>query len=622
MNKIVLVILVASLLVGCKIPGEHIQPVTEVQIYLLQQLDSLNHFNQQMRSSVAKRDLSLSQKNFKQSRYCYKKIESLVEFYFPGVAKALNGPAIDKPEEYDDKVIEASGFQVIEEQLFLTGEIDTTALVREIDMVGGTLTRLENLLVTNKLSDANIFEASRLEILRVISLGISGFDSPILLNSLEESFYALDGVRTILSFYSSGRMDDFNKTEKLFFSAMSYLRSNSDFDLFDRAAFISRYINPLTAELLGYQRAVNVKGNAGLAAINLEKEIFFEPDVFNMSFFAPSYYQGEKKQMIQLGKMLFFDPILSGNSRRSCASCHNPMYAFADNHDKSPGFNFETKTVRNAPTLVNSGFQRTQFWDQRVQFLEDQISDVMSNPTEMHGNMQQAAERLKKSNEYQAIFETAFNQKRESISPRNIQASLAWYIRSLQGLNARFDQYMRGDSTKMTGEELMGFNLFMGKAKCGTCHFLPLFNGTVPPMYQETESEVLGVPFVADTSNAAVDTDLGKYHTYHRLLHKHAFKTPTVRNAGITSPYMHNGVYKTLEEVIDFYNRGGGAGIGIDLPNQTLPFEKLNLTKTEQQQLISFIHALTDTTGLTTIPKVLPHINDPMLASRRVGGDY
>ena len=162
----------------------------------------------------------------------------------------------------------------------------------------------------------------------------------------------------------------------------------------------------------------------------------------------------------------------------------------------------------------------------------------------------------------------------------------------------------------------------MGKAKCATCHFMPLFNGSIPPSYLETESEIIGVPLRSDTVNATLDPDIGKFRTFNRELHKNAFKIPTVRNAALTTPYMHNGVYQTLEEVIDFYNRGGGAGIGIDLTNQTLPPDPLLLSKREKEQIVYFIHALTDTANLTAIPKDLPRFKDEKIDRRKMGGEY
>ena len=164
-------------------------------------------------------------------------------------------------------------------------------------------------------------------------------------------------------------------------------------------------------------------------------------------------------------------------------------------------------------------------------------------------------------------------------------------------MNARFDQYMRGNSKALTTPEKNGFNLFMGKAKCGTCHFMPLFNGLVPPEFVETESEVLGVPKTKDSLHAELDSDLGKFNFTRSVVHKHAFKTPTLRNVELTAPYMHNGVFSTLEEVMDFYNKGGGKGLNIAPDNQTLPFDKLELSKKEISDVIAFMKALTDTSS-------------------------
>jgi len=139
--------------------------------------------------------------------------------------------------------------------------------------------------------------------------------------------------------------------------------------------------------------------------------------------------------------------------------------------------------------------------------------------------------------------------------------------------------------------------VFVGKGKCATCHFLPLTNGTVPPMFQKSELEVLGVPVRAVANGGRIDPDVGRYRISISAPNKYAFRTPSIRNVALTAPYMHNGAYPTLESVVDFYNRGGGAGIGIRLDNQTLPSDPLNLSAREQRDLVSFMKALTDTTG-------------------------
>jgi cytochrome c peroxidase len=158
---------------------------------------------------------------------------------------------------------------------------------------------------------------------------------------------------------------------------------------------------------------------------------------------------------------------------------------------------------------------------------------------------------------------------------------------------------LRGEkSALLTGKNLQkvknGFNLFMGKAACGTCHFPPTFSGLVPPHFTDMESEVLGVP--THPTSKKIDPDLGKgaIYKYKSPIYAHAFKTPGLRNISRTAPYMHNGAYRTLQEVMDFYNRGGGIGIGTDVPNQTLPSEKLNLTKQEIAEIIAFMNALVE----------------------------
>jgi len=158
---------------------------------------------------------------------------------------------------------------------------------------------------------------------------------------------------------------------------------------------------------------------------------------------------------------------------------------------------------------------------------------------------------------------------------------------------------MRGDDAALTNDEVNGFNLFMGKARCATCHYMPLFSGVFPPKYVTQDAEVLGVP--SKQEGKEIDGDRGlfitllhqNYYDSSRLLEfDHAFKTVTVRNAARTFPYMHNGAFETLKAVMDFYNNGGGKGAGLNVPNQSLSPAKLNLTPLEIQDLIAFIKSL------------------------------
>jgi cytochrome c peroxidase len=231
--------------------------------------------------------------------------------------------------------------------------------------------------------------------------------------------------------------------------------------------------------------------------------------------------------------------------------------------------------------------------------LEFQISAVVHNEKEMGGSLANLAKNIKEQKDFSALFTAAYPDDKDPVNIYNIANAIASYLRSLQSLNSKFDQYIRNENVIFSTSEKNGFNLFMGKAKCATCHFIPLFNGLVPPQFTETESEVIGVPATNDKP-AIPDADSGKYYFTKSLVHLYAFKTPTLRNIALTAPYMHNGIYKNLEEVMDFYNDGGGKGLGIATINQTLPFDKLKLSKSEKKDIIHFLLTLTDTTSYKT----------------------
>ena len=600
---------------------EKSRPAEEVSRFMVDQVDSLYSYANTFVTAVESADALSVQRHFLRLRNTYKRVEALSEYYFPGVSRAINGPPLQKMEEGDDKIIMPSGFQVIEEMLFPQVTLDST-LLAEAKVLRSSFVRLKELAKTTTLTDENIFDAVRLQMLRMMSLGLSGFDSPVALHSIVEAKYSLSGVAEILSKYK-GQIETQDRylVDSLVWHldrSITYLASNADFNSFDRAHFISHYCNSLTAAMQEYQYALNIRDQAHVQA-TLTRKTFFEERVFNPDFFSPSYNQQPSREKEELGRLLFFDPVLSGNQSRSCASCHKPTRAFSDNQDKSIAFNVKGRVRRNAPTLINAAFQQNQFWDGRVVFLEDQVTDVIINPDEMHGNLDDAASVLSKNTEYRNLFKRAFG--KDSITSVELRSALAAYVRSLVAMNAPFDQYMRGNRTAMTSDQISGFNLFMGKGKCATCHFLPLFNGSVPPMYSETEAEVIGVPDAVTIAHAEADDDHGKAEFIRHSLFDRMFKTPTVRNASLTAPYMHNGAYKTLEDVIDFYNRGGGSGVGLALENQTLSSDSLGLSSKEKLQLITFINSLTDTTGITTQPRILPRLEGER-SPRKIGGVY
>ncbi|TRW99815.1 cytochrome-c peroxidase [Flavobacterium gawalongense] len=530
------------------------------------------------------------QKQFLKAHTSYKQVEMISEYYFPVVSKAINGPALAEFEENDGKTLPPEGFQVIEEFIFPTYNSQTKAeLLKEMGILSANLKRLDKVSQTNELTDSHVFDAMRLEVFRIITLGITGFDSPIAQNSIPEALSALENIEKYNQIYTENSEDvSFQGVLKTIEQAKEYLKKNTKFNEFDRAVFIREMANPLGKGLYKSQVSLKIPFIKETRGLKTTAQTLFDKNVFDVEAFSafPDYETTPEK--IELGKLLFNDPILSGNNSRSCAFCHHADKAFTDGLEKAVSLDGQSLVKRNTPTLSNIAFQRVFFSDSRVNYLEDQAVAVITNENEMHGSLKKSVLALKKNANYCIKFKKAF--PKTAIDEFAIKNALASYIRSLSDYDSKFDEYMRGDKT-FNLDEIAGFNLFAGKAKCATCHFIPLTNGTVPPSFMKSESEVLGVP----DKHKKLDPDLGKFELTKAEIHRNSFKTPTIRNIELTAPYMHNGVFKTLEEVIDFYNDGGGNGLGFKLENQTLPEDKLNLTVLEKKQLIAFMKTLADT---------------------------
>jgi cytochrome c peroxidase len=365
------------------------------------------------------------------------------------------------------------------------------------------------------------------------------------------------------------------------------------FENFDRARFLVHDLRLLFSALYNHQLKRNIPFLKKRSAVKTTAKSFFEEGAFDAYFFAPDSVTEAGEAVIALGKALFSETALSP-SGRSCASCHRPEKAYTDGLQSNFSLQRDEHLPRNTPTVINAALQPVLFADSRVKYLEDQAHVVILNKHEMDGDIEQALQFINSSAKYTKLCNSAFPGKKQQITQANIIEAIAAFERSLIKLDAPFDQYMRGDTLAMSAQQIQGFNLFIGKAKCGTCHFMPLFNGAVPPFYDRQDAEIIGVPASTSTINPRLDNDLGVYDLFHSELKRGAFKTPSIRNAAWTAPYMHNGVYQTLEEVIDFYDKGGGKGLGIKMQQQTLPEEKLNLTPTEKAALIAFIKALSD----------------------------
>ncbi|MFD1142172.1 cytochrome c peroxidase [Larkinella insperata] len=574
-------------------------PVQQVQAQFLRDVVTLDSTVQRLLVVVKQGDARAQQTAFRRARLAWKNVEWLAEYYFPATAKAINGAAIPEYEESDAKTIDPEGFQVVEPLLFPEPDPERyDELVQQTATLAANVKRLTIVAQNNPTTDAHLFDAFRLEVFRIISLGITGFDSPVAQYSLPEAKAALDGLQRYLAFYQPElRHRDAlvaDSLQRLFQQAPRRLNATGSeaFNTFDRLAFITRIANPLSSLLLDAQTALGIQPFNESRGLRSNARTLFAANAFDVNHYTPGPDHRMTPQRVALGKKLFADPILSGDGRRACISCHQPKQAFTDALPRNRALDGRRSILRNTPTLWNVGLQRALFADSRVTFLEDQATDVVTSTDEMHGSFEKAAHTLKTDPDYRRQFAAAYS---DGITSFTIRNALASYERSLVSFNSRFDRYVRGDRAALNEQEIRGFNLFTGQAKCATCHFIPLTNGLVPPHFEKSESENLGVPEKLRWKGGKLDSDLGKYNHTRGDIHRHSFKTPSLRNVELTAPYMHNGAFRTLEEVIDFYDRGGGNGLGLPQENQTLPTDELRLTAPEKAALIAFMKALTDT---------------------------
>lgn len=542
---------------------------------------------------------------FRRCRLAYKRVEPFTEYFLPATSRLVNGAPVPEVEIEETKLFEPAGLQVLEPLLYSepTAATDTAArraLRREAVRLRRQVLSLQLLWQEQEFTDAHVFDALRQQVFRVVALGITGFDTPLSAPAtLPEAAAALAALRPALTLYAdkaAGTQGQQLLTQLR--AAEAALRQQPDFAAFDRMTFVRRHANPLGRGLLALQRQLGIAPFMGeLRALRPEAATLFDTAVFNPDFYTGNRQWFTNPAKVALGRTLFYDAVLSGGSR-SCASCHQPGRAFTDGQPLNTTLTGRPLR-RNTPTILNAALQAGQFYDLRAPNLESQAVDVIGNRDEMHGSLEAAVGRLLQRPAYRAQFRAAFPEADAAsplITPTRIQNALGAYERSLVRLNAPFDQYIRGDQgAQLDAAAIRGFNLYAGKARCATCHFLPLTNGTVPPSFQDSEAEVLGVP--ARPGAPRLDADQGRYALNQLDPLRHAFKTPTLRNIALTAPYMHNGQYQTLEQVLDFYNEGGGVGLGLDVPNQTLPPDKLHLTRQELSDLKAFLVALTDTVG-------------------------
>jgi len=400
----------------------------------------------------------------------------------------------------------------------------------------------------------------------------------------------------------------------------------TDYTQFDHFSFLKDHINPLFAinQKLINQYNVSSKSYNDYTLNNNSLSIF------DKSLYTPQNTKGiyslveDKEALFKIravGKLLFNDPILSGNNARSCASCHKPTEYFTDTVlQTSLNFDGKQSLPRNSPTLIDVIYNHLLMLDGKHISLQNQAKDVITNPKEMGGEEKDVMEKVLSCKEYRNTFKELlkYTPEEKEITFDHIVSAITYYYSDYSKYYAPFDEAMN-DNKALNPDAIKGFNLFMGKAQCATCHYVPQFNG-VPPPYISSEFEVLGVP--EDAGYTKLSEDKGRYGINPAPETMRSFRTGSIRNAEYTKPYMHNGVFKSLDQVIDFYDAGGGTGKKLGVTNQTLSPDSLKLSITEKKEIIAFVYSLNENIHFEAQPEKLPLSSRKELNTRVVGGKY
>jgi cytochrome c peroxidase len=272
---------------------------------------------------------------------------------------------------------------------------------------------------------------------------------------------------------------------------------------------------------------------------------------------------------ILLGKQLYFDTRLSKDNTISCATCHNPAMGWSDAGPTSIGIKGQ-KGGRRAPPVSNAAYAPLQFWDGRAPNLEEQAKGPVANPIEMGNTHESMLRTVQDIPGYVRIFEQVFGTSLVTVDL--VAEAIAAFERTVVTTDSPFDRYVRGDDNALTKQEKQGLEIFNGKGHCTACHWGGYFS--------DGRFHNLGVKPTDPSS-----PDVGRYAVTKDSADLGAFKTPTIRDVALRAPYMHNGSEKTLEDVVDLYNKGGRTGD----PNISPLIVPLGLTKSEKRALVVFM---------------------------------
>ncbi|MFT6099927.1 MAG: cytochrome c peroxidase [Arenicella sp.] len=312
----------------------------------------------------------------------------------------------------------------------------------------------------------------------------------------------------------------------------------------------------------------------------------------------PKHRDGFSPQQIDLGRYLFFDPLLSGEQDLSCASCHQPDKGFADGKAHSLGANGRL-SKRSTPSLWNSAFLTSFFWDARAKNLEQQALGPLYAADEMNNNPSKLLNSLTSNATYRRLFSEAFKSNTvasdNGLTINNLVTALTAFQASLISLNSRYDEYAHGNHDALNDDEIAGLNVFRSfVARCSECH--------TPPLFTNNQIAVIGVP-----EKDGDEFDIGAETTYALSKLKGGFKVPSLRNIAETAPYMHAGNFETLREATEFYNKGRGHAVpeGMDL-SLHWHISEPDLSDRELDLIVTFMKTLSDDKFMPQVPSHVP----------------
>ena len=571
----------------------------------------------------------------KKNRLALKEIDFWLRYFEPIAYKKINGPL---PVEWETEVFEKyeapykrEGAGLTLAALYLAEDDlnkDSLAVLIYTSLQATDVFLADSITRQLKTHD-HFYLANRLFLLNLAAIYTTGFECPDKEQIIPELTQMLEGTRNLYrAFNQSFPQTKINNNYiNLFDSLCAFvLKEPMDFIRFNHFNFIQNFINPLYQLNQGMIRDYQVRTiNYNDYTLNKHATSIFDKSLFrgqnNKGVYIGIDDTSQLEELKAAGKLLFYDPVLSVNNKRSCASCHIPAQYFTDTTvATSLQLNQKSLLPRNTPSLVNVIHNHLLMLDGKHFNLENQAKDVMTNPVELGNNEEELLKKILSFKEYKVVFKKYLKTTPQynKVNMEHIASALILYYADFSYYESPFDNAINKKKWIST-EVINGFNLFMGKAQCATCHFVPQFNGGKPP-YISSEFEVIGVP--ADSTFKMLSPDKGRYTINPAKETNTAFRTTTIRNAAFTKPYMHNGVFNTLDEVINFYDAGGGKGKGLSVPNQTLSADSLKLSTDEKRSIIAFINALNEDIPLPAAPLKLPVSKNKLLNNRVVGGQY